>query len=214
MKTNIRQKSKKTSRGFTLIELIVAIFIFSVITVSIVSVFVSVTKSYQKSKAIKFVKESAEFALTSIAKDVRMGKIEKSATYSDGSRKDYFLVTRNRTQQKVCYIFSKDGGDDLVKLSVIEGTSNCSGTEKVLVDLSGTGMTFKADSGFRACPSAEIEDIVADPGYFDCPSSVSAELRRGWVEMNLEIGNPSMETDEIKIQTVVSSRDYGWGDVP
>ena len=206
MKMNTKNKSKIQPCGFTLIELIVAIFIFSVITVAIVSVFVSTTKAYQKARVIKLVKENAEFALVSIAKDVRMGKIEKSSSYSSGSRKDYFLVTRNRTQQKICYVFSTS------ELSVFEGTTNCSdGTKKVLIDLSGTGMQFLSDSGFRACPSAETADVASDPGYYACP--FATELRRGWVEINLNIGNASMETDEIKVQTIVSSRDYGWEDI-
>lgn len=202
---NTREKKHHNRSGFTLIELIIAIFIFSLLSMAIVAVFVSTTRAYQKARAVKNVKENSEFAISSIAKDVRMGKIEKNSSYSDGSRKNNFMVTRNRNQQKVCYVFSADG----TKLSVFENTTNCSnGTEKVLVDLAGTGMTFQSDSGFRACPSAES---ATDPGHYVCPST--DELRRGWVEINLVVGNSSMETDEIKVQTTVSSRDYGWGEI-
>lgn len=198
-------KKFKESGGFTLIEILVAIFVFSLIAVSIVAVFVSSTAAYQKARAIKTVKENAEFSLSSIAKDVRMGKIEKNSSYSSGSRKSAFMVTRNRNQVKVCYVFSADNA----KLSVFENTTNCSdGTEQVLVNLSGTGMEFKSGSGFYSCPSAES---TTDLGYYACPSV--QELRRGWVEINLDIGSPSMETDEIKVQTIVSSRDYGWEEI-
>jgi prepilin-type N-terminal cleavage/methylation domain-containing protein len=205
MKTNTRRKNCFVREGFTLVELIISILIFSIILVAIAAVFVSTLHSYQKAKAVKSLKESSEYALSLIAKDVRMGKIEKSSSYSNGSKKNTFMVTRNRNQVKVCYVFSADN----TKLSVLENTTNCSdGTEQVLVDLSGTGMTFKLGAGFYSCPSAES---VTDLGYYACPSS--AELRRGWVEINLDIGDPSMETDEIKVQTIVSSRDYGWGEV-
>lgn len=196
--------------GFTLIELIVAMFIFMMVMGAMVAVSVSGFRSYGKSKAIKTVSEDVGFAINSITKDVRMGKIEKSSTYADGSRKNKLMLTRNSTQQKICYIIS---GDNL-KLSVFEGTTDCSnGTEKVLVDLTGSGMVFDSvATGFRSCPSASSANISMDPGYYACPSTV--ELRRGWAEINLNIENPTMETDSIRVQTIVSSRDYGWEEVP
>lgn len=197
MKTNTKNPSRG---GFTLIELIVAIFIFSILTISIVSVFASTVRAYSKSRAIKTIKENTEFAMNSIAKDVRMGKIESA--YANGSRSDYFLVTRNRNQIKACYKISSSA------LSICENSgSNCascaSGYENI-VDLSGTGMSFDtATSGFYS--------LTTDP-----PSDPT---RRGWVEMNLDIiptggvSSSNMDTDAIHVQTIVSSRDYGWEDV-
>lgn len=198
-------KSEKNCEGFSLIELIVAMFILALVMGGMIMVSVSVFRSYQKSKAVKTVLEEIGFAINSITKDVRMGGMEKSSTYANGGLESRLMVVRNRNQQKVCYALSSD----YLKLSVFEGTTNCSnGTEKILVDLTGTGMVFDATSGFRSCPSAAVADIVQDPGYYACPSS--AELRRGWAEINLNIGNPTMETDSIRTQTIVSSRDYGW----
>jgi len=197
---------KSTSRkGFSLIELMVAMFIFVMVMGGMVAVSVAGFRSYGKSKAIKTVTEDVGFAINSIAKDVRMGKIEKSSAYADGSRKNKLMLTRNSTRQKICYVISNDN----LKLSVFEGTTNCSdGTEKVLIDLTGSGMIFdSATVGFRSCPSASAANILTDPGYYACPST--AELRRGWAEINLNIASPSMGTDSISVQTTVSSRDYG-----
>ena len=205
MKMNIKKEKYFSREGFTLVELIIAIFIFSIVLVAIVSVFVSTLRSYQKARSVKILKESSEYALSLIAKDVRMGKIEKNSSYSNGNKKSVFMVTRNRNQVKVCYVFSADNA----KLSVFENTTNCSdGTEQILLDLSGTGMAFKSGAGFYSCPTAES---AADLGYYACPSA--QELRRGWVVINLDVGDPSMETDEIKVQTIVSSRDYGWEEI-
>ena len=206
----MKKSIQDANTGFSLIELLIAMFIFLMVMGAMVAVSVAGFRSYGKSKAVKTVTEDVGFAINSIAKDVRMGKIEKSSTYADGSRKSNLMLTRNSTQQKVCYVIS---GDNL-KLSVFEGTTNCSnGTEKILVDLTGSGMTFdSATVGFRSCPSASTADISMDPGYYACPSTI--ELRRGWVEINLNIASPSMETDSISVQTIVSSRDYGWEETP
>jgi len=201
------------SSGFTLIELLVAIFIFSMITVAIVSVFVSSTAAHQKSRAIKTLKEDVEYAMSSIAKEIRMGKIE-STSHSNGGRNSYIMLTRNRGG-KVCYYIHTVADESY--LGIAEGIAadasacpNPSSTPyKRIVDLSGRKMNFSANSGFYSCPSA----IKAEAS---CPSATTPEKRRGWAEINLNIemgAGSEMESDQINVQTVVSSRDYGWEDI-
>ena len=179
-------------RGFTLIELLVAIFIFSLIIVAIVSVFVSTVTAYGKAKAIKTVKENAEFAMASIAKDVRMGKIENiSGCIGGASPNNCLVVTRNRGG-KVCYKITP------ASLTIDDVDGNCTDDDtKALVDLSGTNMTFEGTSGFYSLPT----------------DTTSATKMRGWVEINLDIvpnAGKEMEADKINVQTTVSARDYGW----
>jgi prepilin-type N-terminal cleavage/methylation domain-containing protein len=181
----------RNKKGFTLIELLVAIFIFSMIMVSIVSVFVSTVKAYGKAKATKNLKENIEFAISSIAKDVRMGRIESANTGAGIS--DTFEVTRNQDQVKVCYKKTAS------TLEVCD--SGCSTGCDSLVSLS-TGMSFDSTSGFR--------NQKTEPAPPALPTS------RGWVEINLNIAMASgeeMNVDSINVQTIVSSRDYGWENV-
>jgi prepilin-type N-terminal cleavage/methylation domain-containing protein len=144
-----------TNPGFTLIELLVSIFIFSLITVAIVSVFVSTTKAHQKARAIKFVKENAEFAISSIAKDVRMGKIEGkfrvgSKIYTNnGTQGQYFVITRNRTGETICYSLTekylgeaKATGLDYSFTPPIPNCPSAPADYKKLIDLTDTGMKF------------------------------------------------------------------------
>ena len=219
MKTITKKEKGGKRKGFTLIELMVAIFIFSVILTGILSVSVSILNAYQKARAIKTVKESADFALSSIAKDVRMGRIEKFTVpgvllppSGDGiNPKEYFAVTRNRDQIVACYHIYVNV--DISYLGVITGTpgsvnplvsASCpsdNGTNYTrIVDLTGTGMNFDpATSGFYS--------LTTDPP--------TAPTRRGWAEINLNIKSDTgkeMEADQINVQTVVSSRDYGWAE--
>jgi prepilin-type N-terminal cleavage/methylation domain-containing protein len=208
----------KTKQGFTLIELLVAIFIFSLITIAIVSVFVSTVTAYGKAKAIKTVKENAQFAMNSVAKDIRMGKIESyykvgagSPVPQDGTLKSYLVISRNRGG-KVCYHLDTDNNF----LGIQEGIgddnacSDNSDSYKKLIDLSQSGMEFASSAGFYSCPST-----FGTPSVCPAGGTTSAN-RRGWVEMNFNINMKSgreMEADQINIQMIVSSRDYGWEEI-
>jgi prepilin-type N-terminal cleavage/methylation domain-containing protein len=198
----MKTRTKNSNQGFTLIELIVALLIFSLIVVGIIAVFVASINAYQKSKAIKKVKEDSEFAMNSIAKDVRMGKIETTDSDCIGagagtSLKKCVMVTRNRGQDKACYKIVSDN----LSLGVAEGVSgntcpSSASSYQKLIDLADTGMSFDSSSGF----------------YGQTTGNSSGNQTRGWAEMNFNIKmsvDAEMETDQINIQTAASSRDYG-----
>lgn len=186
----IHMNKSRKKKGFTLIELMVAISIFAMVLVAMMAVFNSALGAYQKGRAVKKVMEDSQFALNSIAKDVRMGKIE-SDDHTASPPSSNLKITRNRDQIMVCYNIEASN-----KLEICDG--NCTGC-KSLVDLSETGMSFASTSGFRNEKTFPIPP--------DTPT------RRGWVEINLiiaMIAGQEMDADSINLQTIVSSRDYGW----
>lgn len=205
-------KRIKKNRGLSLIELIVAIFIFSLIIIAIVSIFVSTMSSYGKAKAIKNMKENAEFAMASIARDVRMGIIVNPlAGYSVGSLDQYLMVSRNKGG-KICYYLDRTAGSSY--LGVITGVADnaaacpdpISSTYDRIIDLSGIEMEFSPNAGFYSCPTDT--SVTESPCLTTLP-----EEGRGWVEINLDIqmvSGQEMSADSINVQTFVSSRDYGW----
>jgi len=162
------------------------------------AVSVSIFNSYQKSKAIKVISEDIGFAMNSIAKDVRMGRIETTDSNCIGSAisnspKNCLMVSRNRGG-RVCYRISDDYKLLEINESITGASCSVPGYNKI-IDLSSYNMSFNtATSGF----------------YGAATDTTSATKSRGWVEINLNIENPSMETDSIRVQTIVSSRDYGW----
>lgn len=193
------KKEKKIAQGFSLIELLVAMFILLLVMGAMVAVSIAGFRSYQKSKAIKTVTEDIGFAINSIAKDVRMGKIENGDNYANGEANSYLLITRNRGG-RVCY---RINSASVAVANIASGDNDCSNENySNIVDLSGTGMSFAASSAFRSC--------LTDHDGTGTACNGTAEKRRGWVEINLNIESPTMETDAIRVQTIVSSRDYGW----
>lgn len=167
-------------------------FIFSLVMMAMVAVSVAVFQSYQKSKAIKKIAEDVGFAMNSIAKDVRMGKIETGPSSSCvGDQKRCLAVTRNHSAETVCYKITSD------EAIMVYSNDNCTAGGRVIVDLSGTGMKFD----------------LAKSYFYSRQTDTDAPLR-GWAELNLDVESPSATTDAIKVQAIVSSRDYGWEDVP
>ena len=184
-------------RGFSLIELIVAMSIFAMVMIAMIAVSVSGFRSYIKSKAMKNVSEDVGFAVNSMIKDIRMGRVESDN--SPSVVRDQIIITRNSSQERVRYKVFND------KLTLCDCTNDaCSDTAtencKNMVEFpSSTGLTF---------------DLSASGSGFRNRRTASALNIRGWVEINLNIESYSMETDSIRVQTIVSSRDYGWDEVP
>jgi len=92
-------EKRRDSRGFSLIELMVSIFILSIVLIAMVAVFAAVTRSYYKSKAIKSVTEDIQHAIGLIAKDVRMGSVKSDSP--SGSK--FLKIRRSRNMGWVCY---------------------------------------------------------------------------------------------------------------
>lgn len=73
MKTKIENNKLK---GFSLLEAITAIFIFSLVVVITVSVFAGAFKSRVKSKEVQQAMEDTRFAMEIMAKNIRMSTID------------------------------------------------------------------------------------------------------------------------------------------
>lgn len=66
--------------GFTLIESVVTIFIFSILTSTVMGIFVSALNLQRRSFNIQQVEENANFILESMAKEIRVGTISSPNT--------------------------------------------------------------------------------------------------------------------------------------
>ena len=64
----------KNKRGFTLVELMVAIAVFSIVMVVAMSALLNVIDANNKARSIKTAVNNISFAIESISKDMRMGK--------------------------------------------------------------------------------------------------------------------------------------------
>lgn len=105
---NQTQKTSPSShaRGFTLVEMIVAIFIFSIVMVVAVGALVSVVEANRKAQGVKSVMNNLNFALDSMTRAIRVGTDYSCATTncdSEGSSSFSFMSTDG---EEVTYTFN------------------------------------------------------------------------------------------------------------
>ncbi len=71
--TRLLQYSRKSNHGFTLVELIVSIAVFSILVLAAVDVMMSVFRAQAKAIALKDVLDNARFSLELISREIRTG---------------------------------------------------------------------------------------------------------------------------------------------
>ncbi len=100
---------ERLNKGFTLIELVVAMAAFSFVVLSMTGVAQSVIKSQRKAFALQEVQENGRYLLESVGKEIRMSTINSlassqttslSLTDPDGDDIDYQFVS-NKMQRRV-----------------------------------------------------------------------------------------------------------------
>ena len=84
------------NKGFTLVELLVAMAVFSLIVVSMGATAVSVIKSQRKSLALQNTQETARYILESVSKEIRMSKINSAD--SGGSATAILNITNAKSE--------------------------------------------------------------------------------------------------------------------
>ena len=100
----MRHLIKRKDKGFTMVELIVAIAIFSIVITIVVSLFMTALKGYRKNLALQNVQDNARFIVDFIAKELRMATINSGTsnslniTRSDGTAVTYLLSSNNLTR--------------------------------------------------------------------------------------------------------------------
>jgi prepilin-type N-terminal cleavage/methylation domain-containing protein len=133
----------KKSKGITLIELIVAMGIFSVIIVIVVSLFAATLRGYRKSAALQNVQENARFLLDFMTKEIRQSTI--ISVVGAGGYHGYTLNIKRPDDTEITYIFD---GTNIQRLG--GGADGAINSQQVMVSggffISGTTGGTGADS--------------------------------------------------------------------
>ncbi|PIV10165.1 MAG: hypothetical protein COS49_01990 [Candidatus Portnoybacteria bacterium CG03_land_8_20_14_0_80_41_10] len=89
------------NKGFTLVELLVALAVFSLVVVAMSATAVSVIKSQRKGFALQEGQETARYLLESVSKEIRMSTIDSSSGENESS-----LSITNAKGENVDYRFN------------------------------------------------------------------------------------------------------------
>ncbi|MFA7315154.1 MAG: type II secretion system protein, partial [Candidatus Magasanikbacteria bacterium] len=116
---NNSSKTSKTNTGFTLVEMMVAIAVFSIVMVAAMSALLNVIDANNKARAIKTAINNVNFALEGISRDMRMGTDYKCGFDEEpsgdclsggGNIISYVSPRADYAEKKAYYKFNKDDG--------------------------------------------------------------------------------------------------------
>lgn len=117
-----RQNSKQ--KGFTLIEAMIATFLFVIVISSVISIYLTVLKVNRKSNAIRLASENSRYISEYISKEIRNGQIDYygpnpcGTGFPSGASPFTYLPILNVDGDHLCFSsFSND-------LYLVKGNSN------------------------------------------------------------------------------------------
>lgn len=174
---------QKNVLGFTLLEVLISLFIFSLVIMATTQIFSSAYSGYRMTRLVQHDIENAQFAMNALAKTVRNSSVVSAA----GSQQEVQFF--DHAQEK-CFRYRIQG-------AVLQMASNNS-----------TGVGHCANlvlGGFTAVTTGTVS------GSFEVtPSTVAGgpATRVGKVTISLVIGEVT-SVHSARLQTSVSLRDFG-----
>jgi prepilin-type N-terminal cleavage/methylation domain-containing protein len=228
-------KNKKTKKGFTLVEMMVSIFVFIIIMVAIVDIFARQINSYKYANNLQTNVENAQFALNYMAKTLRTSSIlgyADDSSYTNlmtdiqadsNNDNDFYLHKLNNEQNLVIYDFSQEA---CIKFGFeVDNAKNTSSLQ--MVTCKGVGIleiekcltaSVWAGTGGYTCKKQRLTTgnvsgtIYAAPTrYMDEKGSRNTDtIGRATISLQVE-GDKTTTIKNAKpvyVQTSVSLRDY------
>lgn len=194
---NMSSFSQKFHRGFTLIEVLVSLFVFLIIMTAVTNTFTSGFFSYKNTKIAQKNVENAQFALNLMAKELRTSTIVSSSVT---------MVRFYDYSQNMCLEYQIVGGELKVTKREPDNTSptpvnpdNDCGNNAGYSSLASVVKTEM--NGGEVTGSLRV--IPSDP--------TSSPKKVGKVTISLQIQESANQI--ARIQTTVSLRDYGFSGI-
>ncbi len=177
-----------TSSGFTLLETVVALGIFSVFIVVITSIFSHFSYSQKRDIAEQNLQEDARLALEIMNREIRTGY---GSTYRNPNDDRSMLSFVNQTGQCVFYalLTTTDGRGSLQRAESGSPSEGC---------------PDPSESAYRSLtgPQTDITSLI----FMVTPADFSADLRQGFVTTNLEMISTDKIETPLRLQTTTTSR--------
>lgn len=178
-KKNMKKNKIKNRSGFSLLEMVISIFIFVVVILTAVSIFANMASARQEARRIQKNMEDARTALDLMAKNMRMS----TGLGPDGNGSEIYMFN---TSQEVCIRYQFD--DRTLKMgegNPPAGTTNCDPGSVTYSSNQIVSSNNATDGSFEVTQTS----TTADPKV----------IGRATVTMTI---------DGVRLQTTVSFRDY------
>lgn len=186
--TKVKKGQLKRHLGFSLIEIIVSVTLFSVIILSATNIFKLVIDSQRSAMAAQNVQENIKYFLEVIAKEIRMA--QKNLGVCPGIQSDDVFAVTNISSDVQALSFKNYYGQCVTYALAADGSS-----QRFLI-------SRDAQSGFISPAKISLDNL-----HFVVQSGTSTQST---VTINLRahaLGNAQFKSDMI-IQTSIASRYY------
>ncbi|MEI8343742.1 MAG: prepilin-type N-terminal cleavage/methylation domain-containing protein [Candidatus Moraniibacteriota bacterium] len=182
-----------TKKGFTLLETLIAVLLFSFISVMVSGVFATFLKNYTESKKTLQGVEGAQFAMNLMAKTIRTSDVRLNA---DGKTLEIYDFA-----QKKCLKYSwVDGvtinGVMYGKMQVNTRTTTKEGA------VSNCGDFLTNMGGPEDITSNDVINVSFNVDHSD-------QTKMGFVTIALTVEEPGQQSSPLQIQMTVSLRNLG-----
>ncbi len=179
----MRVSSQPKRKAFSLIEVMVSLFIFTIIMVATSQIFVQTFANYRYTRNLQRDIENAQFLMAILSKELRTGTIvDPDSSTARASSVQFFDHS-----QQLCLKYRLSGGGIEVASTSVGSANSCNSTNFTTND-------------YKMVSTGTVT------GGFDITPSSSSPRTVGKVTATLLIKNG---THEASIQSTVSLRDYG-----
>ncbi len=175
----LKTNTKKSEKGFTLIEMIVSIAIFSIVVVMALGALLVIIEANSKSKSVKLVVNNLNMALESMSRELRVGYDYNCASSFGGDCS---------SGGSTIYFKTKDGDDAYYKFS-------------------GNTLKRKIDEIDSAEVSLIGSDVFIEDLTFYVEGTGVGDEEQPRILVTLKgLSEEGTETTEFNIQTTISQR--------
>lgn len=112
------KKRQTTKSGFSLVESMIAVFIFSLVAIMLTGVFSGFLKSYKSAKKAQRSAESAQYAINLMAKSIRSSTFAPGVTFGPMNQV-MRMFDKSRSQ---CVVYKYAYGAGVLQLATPAGT--------------------------------------------------------------------------------------------
>ena len=182
---------KKNKKGFSLLEILVAVSIFSVLIISATEIFKMVTEGQRNAIAAQNIQENIRFVLEMISKEIRTAQkagagdcpsgVPTGKVYKTGTGSELYL--KNYDDKCVTYRLNGD---------------------RFEIERYPAGSPNLAVSGFITPDEIEVSNLQFNIIYDD----VSIDQSMVVISMDIKAAGKAMHEQNMKLQTAISSRYY------
>jgi prepilin-type N-terminal cleavage/methylation domain-containing protein len=176
-------------KGFTLLEMIISVFIFVLVMLSVVNIFIKIFGAYNATRNIQKDLENAQYAMNSMGKFLRESSIVTACTTPPCNNWTIFRIFDY--SQGRCIEYSYSGNALKMRSSSIPTSASVC-----------TNYPFTLAESYLNITSGHISKLV----FSVIPSVGSPPTSYGKVTISLEISATSSSTDKARMQTTVALR--------